>query len=307
MSVRRLSDFEISYWTGDNNRDDEKSPLKVEPNPVGSSPCTDVLMNTNIRSHLKKEPLPDAPGPVARSSISTEKLLAHAKSLIKGISNALGTTDEPKTKKHTFAKTPTTENTATPTPVPTSSNGQIPVETRSDRQQLKCQMCERIFTSMSALSNHHRIDHGVVHCDHCTKAFASKASLDKHMYTHVNAKSFVCEECGQGLPFNSRLLQHQITHETKSRFMCKRGTCDKSFKNKGDLTRHEGTHDNNWFFCSYCSYKNKDKRNRDSHLRTHDEKGNERYHCDKCGKRMRFSTQMKRHCESGCDVSTFHV
>ena len=307
VSVRRLSDFEISYWTGGNNRDDEKIPLKVESIPEGLPPCTDVLMNTNIRSHLKKEPLPDATVPAATSSISTEKLLAHAKSLIKGISSALGTSEEPKTKKHTVAKTPSSVNTATLTPTVTSPQGQVPVETRTDRQQFKCQMCVRKFTSLSALSNHHKDDHGVLQCDYCAKAFFSKASLDKHMYNHVETNSFVCEECGRGFPFNSRLLQHQITHETESRFKCKRGNCDKSFKNRGDLTRHEGTHDNNWFFCSQCSYKNKDKRNRDSHLRTHDTSGNERYRCDKCGKGMRFSTQMKRHREAGCKVSTLHV
>ena len=307
VSVRRLSDFEISYWTGDNTQDAGKFPIKLESNPEELSPATSELMNTSTRSHLKEEPIPDAPGPAAASSLSTEKLLARAKSLIKGISNALGTSDEPKTKRHTVVANPTPNITAG-SPLPTtSSKGQVPVETRSDRQLLMCQMCEHTCTSMTALSNHHRSDHGVVKCDYCKKAFASKASLDKHMHMHMNAKSFVCEECGQGFPFKSRLLQHQITHDTESHFMCKRGTCNKSFKNKGDLTRHEGTHDDKWYFCSYCSYKNKDKRNRDSHLRTHEVEGNERYHCDKCGKRMRFSTQMKRHREAGCDLSTFHV
>ena len=103
-----------------------------------------------------------------------------------------------------------------------SSQGQVPVETGLDKQlSLKCQMCDHVCTSMTALSNHHRNDHGVVQCDYCGKAFASKASLDKHMYMHMNTKTFVCEECGQGFPFKSRLLQHQITHNTESRFMCK--------------------------------------------------------------------------------------
>ena len=127
------------------------------------------------------------------------------------------------------------------------------------------------------------------------------------MLLHTNAMTLVREECGQWFPFKSRLLQHKITHSTESRFLCKRSTCNKSFKNKGDLTRHEGTHDNKWYFCSSCSYKNKDKRNRDSHSRTHEAEGKERYHCEHCGKGMRFSTQMKRHRESGCDMNTFHV
>ena len=144
-------------------------------------------------------------------------------------------------------------------------------------------------------------------CDACGKAFASKPSLEKHMHVHLKTMSFVCEECGQGFPFQSRLLQHKITDSTETRFMCDNRTCNKSFKNKGDLTRHVGIHADKWYFCAHCSYKNKDKRNRDSHSHVHDNEGEERYHCEKCGKRMRFSTQMKRHRETGCDLLTFHV
>ena len=42
-------------------------------------------------------------------------------------------------------------------------------------------------------------------------------------------------------------------------------------------------------------YKNKDKRNTDSHMRTHSTEEEYRYECDKCGKKMHFSTQYKRH------------
>ena len=57
-----------------------------------------------------------------------------------------------------------------------------------------------------------------------------------------------------------------------------------------------------WFYCDHCDYKNKDKRNTDSHMRTHSTEEEYRYECDKCGKKMRFSTQYKRHREQGCDV-----
>ena len=58
-----------------------------------------------------------------------------------------------------------------------------------------------------------------------------------------------------------------------------------------------------------CPYKNKDKRNRDSHMRTHQEKGIglERYHCECCGKVMWFSTQLKHHRVTRCDVLDLHV
>ena len=44
-------------------------------------------------------------------------------------------------------------------------------------------------------------------------------------------------------------------------------------------------------------------------MRTHQEKGIgiERYHCKRCGKAMRFSTQLKWHRVTGCDVLDLHV
>ena len=44
-------------------------------------------------------------------------------------------------------------------------------------------------------------------------------------------------------------------------------------------------------------------------MRTHQEKGIglERYHCEHCGKAMRFSTQLKHHRVTGCDVLDLHV
>ena len=42
------------------------------------------------------------------------------------------------------------------------------------------------------------------------------------------------------------------------------------------------------------SYKNKDKRNTDSHRRKHNKPEDGRYECDKCGKKMKYSMQFKR-------------
>ena len=58
-----------------------------------------------------------------------------------------------------------------------------------------------------------------------------------------------------------------------------------------------------WYHCNYCDYKNKDKRNTDSHMQIHSTDEEDKwYECDKCGKRMRFSTQFKWHKEQGCNA-----
>ena len=148
----------------------------------------------------------------------------------------------------------------------------------------------------------------MVDCDLCDKKFATRTVLDKHMYTH-NDLHFVCEDCGQSFPFKSRLEQYRITHQSDSSFMCQYRGCDHHFKNKGDLNRHLHSHDDVWYKCDSCPYKNKDKRNWNSHMRIYQEQGIglERYHCEKCGKAMRFSTQLRHHKETSCDIHNLHV
>ena len=190
-------------------------------------------------------------------------------------------------------------------PVETSSS--TPVRNKPART-IQCKICIDSFGSIKELNEHHRKDHGIVDCEQCDKKFATQSSLDKHMYLHSDLR-FVCEDCGQSFPFKSRLEQHQITHQKELSFMCKHKGCSRGFKNKGDFNRHMHRHEDIWFKCTSCPYKNKDKRNRDSHMRTHQEKGIglEHYHCEHCGKVMRFSTQLKWHRVTGCDVLDLHV
>ena len=128
------------------------------------------------------------------------------------------------------------------------------------------------------------------------------------MYIH-NELRFVCEDCGQGFPFKSRLEQHRITHQLDPSVTCDHKGCDHGFKNKGDLNRHLHSHEEGWYWCDYCPYRNKDKRNFDSHLRIYQEQGVglECYHCKKWGKAMRFSTQLRHHKETGCNIHDLHV
>ena len=200
-----------------------------------------------------------------------------------------------------------------------SSEGPLPVETSDSSTPVRntlnkpahtiwCKICIDSFSSIKELNEHHRKDHGVVDYELCDKKFTTQTALDKHMYLH-NDLRFVCEDCGWSFPFKSRLEQHRITHQVDLSFMCKHKGCDHCFKNKGDFNRHMHSHDDVWFKCDSCPYKNKDKRNRDSHLRIHQEKGIglERYHCECCGKAMRFNTQLRCHKETGCDVLNLHV
>ena len=157
-------------------------------------------------------------------------------------------------------------------------------------------LCQYKLTSIKELNMHHKTDHGIENCDKCDKSFTTRSALEKQMYLHRELKC-VCDICGKGFPFKSWLDQHKLVHYPESRLSCVNKTCGKKFKNPGDYNRHFKTHDKgSWYHCSQWSYKNKDKQNRDSHMRVHTPEGEEeRNECPHCHKKLQFSTQVKRH------------
>ena len=168
-------------------------------------------------------------------------------------------------------------------------------------QKIRCKLCVNTFSSVKALNTHHHKDHGIVQCPKCGKYFSTQSSLDKHSYSQREAK-YSCELCGKCFQFESRLNQHMATHMSK-KLPCPKKNCDREFKSIGDLNRHMNVHTKGgWYYCDQCSYKNKDKRNTDSHRRKHDKPEDSCYECDKCGKKMKYSMQFKRHREQGCEL-----
>ena len=182
-----------------------------------------------------------------------------------------------------------------------SSQPSDTVSNTPKRRKIKCKMCTEIFGSIKELNICHKQDHGIVKCTKCDKYFSTQSSLDKHSYTHGELK-FNCELCGKCFPFQSRLNQHMLVH-INNKLSCPKKSCDKQFKSIGDLNRHINSYSKGgWYHCDHCDYKNKDKHNTDSHIRTHSTEDEYRYECDKCGKKMCFSTQFKHHREQGCKV-----
>ena len=152
------------------------------------------------------------------------------------------------------------------------------------RWKIRCKLCDNTFSSVKELNTHHHKDHSIVQCPKCDKYFSMQSWLDKHSYSHKEAK-YSCELCGKCFQFKSRLNQHMVTHINK-KLPCPKKSCDREFKNIGDLNRHMNVHTKGgWYYCDKCSYKNKDKRNTDSHRRKHDKPEDSGYEGDKCGKK----------------------
>ena len=195
----------------------------------------------------------------------------------------------------------TTIGNLAPLHVGMDGSTEVAEEPTPKKRRVKCKMCPDSFSSVWELNNHHREDHGITKCPDCDKIFNNQSSLDKHNYVHKELK-YNCEQCGKRFPFESRLEQHRMTH-INVRLSCPKKSCPRTIKSVGDVNRHVKSHSKGgWHRCDHCDYKNKDKCNTESHMRTHTKQEDGKYVCDKCGKHMRYSTQFIRHKEQGCDV-----
>ena len=155
-----------------------------------------------------------------------------------------------------------------------------------------CRMCPERSDSARALTAHHREKHGIVYCKVCKRAFNNPISLRRHEYSH-REKKFKCSSCSESFNFNSELKTHLIQHQRHAKHLCAFPGCGKLFKNKSDLTRHGKEHTATAIQCPDCEYSSKDKRNFNSHRRTHSKI--ELYFCNKCDEGFVFNTQKLRH------------
>ena len=313
VHLKRVSDIESDIWC--NCVVDYYKPTPApEVTPVISG-----VKGYGLRKRLIKEefPLEDQS---KSDTIATDKLIDQAKALINTVKTFI---TKPVKRKHgsksgfspsSTSKTKPTNNALDVlqeqtvrnlTPLHVGTDGSTKPSTEvpppAKRWKIRCKLCDNTFSSVKGLNTHHHKDHGIVQCPKCGKYFSTQSSLDKHSYSHWEAK-YSCELCGKCFQFESRLNQHMVTHITK-KLPCPKKSCDREFKNIGDLNCHMNVHTKGgWYYCDKCSYKNKDKRNTDLHRRKHDNPEDSRYECDKCGKKMKYSMQFKHHREQGCEL-----
>ena len=158
-------------------------------------------------------------------------------------------------------------------------------------RKYRCKLCIEVLDSAHLLTVHHQQKHGILYCDECNKAFNNPTSLVRHKYQHKELR-FHCN-CGASFAFHSQLQTHSIAHRRHASHRCVYPNCNKSFKNKGDLTRHAAEHTGKQHECPDCDYKNTDIRNLESHRLKHSEIN--RYMCTDCGETFKYNTQLRRH------------
>ena len=168
---------------------------------------------------------------------------------------------------------------------------------------LKCLKCEVTKKSQKKINEHYHLTNGLLQCNSCTKSFNTVSALRKHEYEHsINAGKYPCDNCLKRFPFSSQLKSHRKVYLTVLEFHCLH--CNKSFKNKGELTKHQSVHSKKTWKCNHpnCAYVCNDPRNLNAHKFTHGNKT--RYVCDNCKKGFNHYMQWKRHKQNVCPPQT---
>ena len=268
------------HYTEKESSDDDKKQLRKASRPK-SKPATEGPSITRIRSQKtrSKHPnrrLPPVPAPSNGGDTEDQNIDPPTTSSLpvpkrKPSSRSKRTVPKIRgvfeTKEHSLKKT---------------------VKTRKYR----CRMCKTGVNSAKELLDHHINKHGIVYCPVCQKAFNNPLSLECHKYMHKE-KRFMCSTCNEGFQFMSQLRLHKVIHQRRAKHFCVYPGCYKKFKNKPDLNRHAKSHTSKETRCPDCPYRTTDKRNFESHRRSHSRI--EHYFCETCGKGFIYNTQRKRH------------
>ena len=144
---------------------------------------------------------------------------------------------------------------------------------RKCQRVFKCLKCELTEKSQKKINEHYCSTHGLLQCNNCTKSFNTVSTLCKHEYEHSTiADKYLCDNCLKCFPFSSQLKFHRKVHLTALEFHCLH--CTKSFKNKGELTKHQNVHSKKTWKCNHpnCAYVCNDPRNLSAHKFTHGDK-----------------------------------
>ncbi|XP_013419812.1 oocyte zinc finger protein XlCOF6 [Lingula anatina] len=186
------------------------------------------------------------------------------------------------------------------------------------KKVFKCEHCEKSFTRTTDLVEHEKIHE--LTCSYCGKSYWGTRALKRHEKTHTEkskwkTKIFNCSFCERTFNRIRALDLHEVIHKD-DRLKCKQ--CDKPFTSKGDLWKHEKSHElkcsqcgkSCWgrralekhekvhsaekpHVCYICNKSFLYRRELDSHIRTHT--GERPYLCQYCTKSFVRSSNLRMH------------
>uniref|UniRef100_A0A8K9UNX2 C2H2-type domain-containing protein n=1 Tax=Oncorhynchus mykiss TaxID=8022 RepID=A0A8K9UNX2_ONCMY len=203
-------------------------------------------------------------------------------------------------------------------PQTTQENGEEPQDTGGTDEWIEgfspggekphyCSDCSKSFRKVRDLIRHQRTHTGEKphHCPDCEQSFARLDRLKSHQLTHTGVKAHQCPDCDK-----KKAYLQQETHTGKKPYHCSEinqcSDCGKSFRQVGDLKRHQRTHTGEKpYHCPDCDRGFGRLDRLKSHQLTHTgvkahqcpdcDKKNKPYHCSRCDKRFPDMAKLRSH------------
>ncbi|XP_023239227.1 zinc finger protein 431-like [Centruroides sculpturatus] len=172
-------------------------------------------------------------------------------------------------------------------------------------------------------SSHSKQNHK---CDLCKQTFVNKRILQAHLYFHIGKKPFSCTTCNQKFSWQFLLRRHKKEHNTEKQseidhrklrlpsssnerkvskrkyFRC--DISDKLLNTKGQLEKHNRTHQPVSHCCKICKKEFQSKSILKQHELTHSEE--RPFKCDICDKGFKKKGYLKMHRETHSDECKQH-
>ncbi|CAB3359973.1 Hypothetical predicted protein [Cloeon dipterum] len=177
----------------------------------------------------------------------------------------------------------------------------------AEDQVFVCPACQVSFMSADLLLAHMKSEHEGLKpfkCSQCVKAFAFPKSLARHLELSHGLKDSSldkfnekqdssCKVCDKKFNSLSSLFYHkEKEHGPGILFACNK--CDKSFKHRQLLQRHQLVHtEERPYVCTVCTMSFKTKPNLTSHMIIHT--GEKKFFCDRCGQQFAHKTSLVLH------------
>lgn len=141
-------------------------------------------------------------------------------------------------------------------------------------------------------------------CQICGKIFKTVSNLNCHMRVHSDVRNFACDQCPNTYKYSTQLRNHMRKHSGQKPYMCRHDKCGKCFAQVGQLRKHNRIHTGERpYECSVCS-----KRfSRGTHLRSHQKlhSGSAMFECPQCDKVYTQKPQLKIHMRIHTGVREF--
>lgn len=161
--------------------------------------------------------------------------------------------------------------------------------------QFICGICNVMFKSRRALSQH-EVHHGTsLICRICGRKLKDKTSLDRHILRHMNDRPHKCHLCDQSFVFANELASHIEYHNPDNhKYQCSK--CDRKYFFKRSLVAHlarnhkERVRDQ---VCTVCDKGFFDLTALKKHLLIHT--GEKPFECPECHTKFVRSDHLKTH------------